>query len=162
MTSCDKIVIILFNLARIHGSLRPKCNVEDLKWIWFDTIQRTWEGSQVSIIKLRFTVKPVLSGHSKLDKTKVLMTNGSLMKVKSIAECSHWPALNYNLSWNQFLVFVLSGRLRQVLLYFSPWRLYLSNKTVQSLMKYHIMMPHPLALHLGHHCLSKYLFRSFP
>ena len=34
------------------------------------------------------TVKPVLSGHSKLDKTKILMTNGSLMKVESIAECS--------------------------------------------------------------------------
>ena len=33
-------------------------------------------------------VKPVLSGHSKIDKTKVLKTNGSLMKVKSIAECS--------------------------------------------------------------------------
>ena len=32
--------------------------------------------------------KPVLSGHSKTDKTKVLKTNGSLMKVKSIAECS--------------------------------------------------------------------------
>ena len=33
------------------------------------------------------TVKPVLSGHSKIDKTKILMTNGSLMKVESIAEC---------------------------------------------------------------------------
>ena len=33
-------------------------------------------------------VKPVLSGQSKIDKTKVLKTNGSLMKVKSIAECS--------------------------------------------------------------------------
>ena len=32
------------------------------------------------------TVKPVLSSHSKIDKTKTLMTNGSLMKVKSIAE----------------------------------------------------------------------------
>ena len=31
------------------------------------------------------TVKPVLSGHSKIDKTKVLKTNGSLMKVESIA-----------------------------------------------------------------------------
>ena len=31
-------------------------------------------------------VKPVLSGHSKIDKTKVLMTNGSAMKVKSNAE----------------------------------------------------------------------------
>ena len=28
------------------------------------------------------TVKPVLSGHSKIDRTKILMTNGSLMKVK--------------------------------------------------------------------------------
>ena len=34
------------------------------------------------------TVKPVLSGHSKIDKTKVLKTKGGLMKVESIAECS--------------------------------------------------------------------------
>ena len=34
------------------------------------------------------TVKPVLSGHSKIDKTMVLKTNDSLMKVESIAECS--------------------------------------------------------------------------
>ena len=33
-------------------------------------------------------MKPVLSGQSKIDKTKVLKTNGSLMKVESIAECS--------------------------------------------------------------------------
>ena len=33
-------------------------------------------------------IQPVLSGHSKINKTKVLMTNGSLMKVESIAECS--------------------------------------------------------------------------
>ena len=40
------------------------------------------------------TVKPVLSSHSKIDKTKVLKTNGSLMKVESIAECS-WSILQY-------------------------------------------------------------------
>ena len=34
------------------------------------------------------SVKPVLSGFSKIDKTKILITNGSLMKVESIAECS--------------------------------------------------------------------------
>ena len=34
------------------------------------------------------TVKPVLSGHSKKDKTQVLKTNGSLVKVESIEECS--------------------------------------------------------------------------
>ena len=34
------------------------------------------------------TVKPALSDHSKIDKTNVLKTNGRLMKVESIAECS--------------------------------------------------------------------------
>ena len=33
------------------------------------------------------TVKPVLSSRLKVDKTKVLIQNGSLMKVGSIAEC---------------------------------------------------------------------------
>ena len=34
----------------------------------------------------RYTVKPVLSGQSKIDKTKVLKTDGSLLQVESIAE----------------------------------------------------------------------------
>ena len=65
------------------------------------------------------TVKPVLSGHSKIDKTKILMTNGGLMKVESIAECSpwsilqyFWPALSDNRSWKPILVLFMSGRLR--------------------------------------------------
>ena len=37
-------------------------------------------------ISLAITVKPVLSGHLKLDKTNVVMENDSLMEVKSIAE----------------------------------------------------------------------------
>ena len=41
-----------------------------------------------------YTVKPVLS-HLKIDKTKVLMEDGSLMKVESIAECSPWSILQY-------------------------------------------------------------------
>ena len=52
------------------------------------------------------------------------MENGSLMRVKSIAEYSKgsilqyfWPALSYNRYWKQVLVFFLSGRLRQVLRY---------------------------------------------
>ena len=43
----------------------------------------------------------------------ILMTNGSLMKVKSIAECSKgsilqyfWPALSDNRSWKPILVFL--------------------------------------------------------
>ena len=41
------------------------------------------------------------------------MTNGSLMKLESIAECSNWsilqyfwPALNDKWSWNQFVAFL--------------------------------------------------------
>ena len=72
------------------------------------------------------TVKPVLSGHSKIDKAKILVTNGSLLKqkVKSIAECYlgafcntfdlHLAIIGIEI---QFLVLILSGHLRQVLLY---------------------------------------------
>ena len=49
-----------------------------------------------------------------MDKTKVLMGNGSLMKVESIAECSKgsilqyfWPALSDNRSWKTILAFFL-------------------------------------------------------
>ena len=38
--------------------------------------------------KQTYTVKTVLSDHSKIDKIKVLMTDGSLMNVECIAECS--------------------------------------------------------------------------
>ena len=41
------------------------------------------------------TVKPVLSGHLKIDKAKLLMGNCSLMEVLSIAECSPWSILEY-------------------------------------------------------------------
>ena len=47
---------------------------------------------KISKLKMRIvinsTVKFAPRGHSKIDKTKVLKTNVSLMKVESIAECS--------------------------------------------------------------------------
>ena len=53
-------------------------------------------------MKILNIVQLVLSGHSKIDKTKILMTNGSLMKVKSISDWSilqyFWPALSDNRS----------------------------------------------------------------
>ena len=52
------------------------------------SIQRIKGGYNLYISDKNSTVKPVLSGHSKIDKTKVLKINGSLMKVESIAECS--------------------------------------------------------------------------
>ena len=45
-------------------------------------------GSQVNDLLTALTVKPVLSGYLKIDKIMVLMENGSLMEVESIAECS--------------------------------------------------------------------------
>ena len=60
-----------------------------------------------------YTVKPVWNRHSKIDKTKIFMTNSGSMKVKSIAECSPWsimqylwPALSDNWSWKQILAFL--------------------------------------------------------
>ena len=41
------------------------------------------------------TAKLVLNGHSKIDKTKILMITGSLIKAESIAECSPWSNLQY-------------------------------------------------------------------
>ena len=85
----------------------------------------TWKPCNFIYIPNGFTVKPVLSGHSKMDKTKVLKTNGSLMKVERTAECSLGAFCNaFDLHKviigleNQYLVFFLSGRLRQVVLYF--------------------------------------------
>ena len=44
-------------------------------------------------IQVDNTVKHVLSSHSK--KPKISITNGSLMKVEKIAECSPWSILQY-------------------------------------------------------------------
>ena len=59
-------------------------------YMWFtERVHRAFAGQTST------TEKPVLSGHSKIDKTKILMTNGSLMKVERIAECSLWSILKY-------------------------------------------------------------------
>ena len=73
--------------------------------------------------KIECIVKPVLSGHSKIDKTKALKSCGSFMQVKSTAECSRGAFcstfdLHYAIIGLEFLGFslLLSGCLRQVLL----------------------------------------------
>ena len=55
-------------------------------WVISDPSQKR-EGKRKER-NMKDTVKPVLNGYSKIDKAKVLKTNGSLMKVESIAECS--------------------------------------------------------------------------
>ena len=46
------------------------------------------ENSYIHFIQKTTYSKPCLKRPLKIDKTKILMTNGSLMKVESIAECS--------------------------------------------------------------------------
>ena len=57
-----------------------------------------------------YIVKPVLSGHLIIDKTKILMKNNSLMKVGSIAEFGNTFELHSAIIGleNQILVFFLS------------------------------------------------------
>ena len=70
-----------------------------------------------------YTVKPVLSHHSKRRQKIGFKTDYRLMQVKSIAECSKGsilqnfrPSLSYHLSLRSLFCLILSGRLRQVLL----------------------------------------------
>ena len=83
----------------------------------YDQGIKQFRSTQDLMFYLMTTVKPVLSGHSKIDKAKVLKTNGSFMKVKSIAECSSGAFCNtFDLHLaiigheNQFLIFFLGGR----------------------------------------------------
>ena len=76
------------------------------------------------------TVKPVLNSHSKIDKTKILMTkfNGSSMKIESIAKSSprsilqyFGPALRDNWSWKPIFCLFESGLFTPVWLYNIFW-----------------------------------------
>ena len=88
--------------------------------IWFWTDKKCgrdgWTDGRMDGAK---TIPPTLLG----DK-KVLMTNASLMKVKSIAECSpwsilqyFWPALSDNWSWKPVFCLFEGDPFTQVLLY---------------------------------------------
>ena len=75
------------------------------------------------IIQLGYYSKTCIKRPLKKDKSKILMTNGSLMKVQSIAECSpwsilqyFWPALSDNWFSKPIFDLCLSGRFTQVLL----------------------------------------------
>ena len=62
---------------------------------WLYTLKATELNCQFDIlvnfnkVLVIVIVKPVLSVHSKIDKTKVLKPCGYLMQIKSIAECEH-------------------------------------------------------------------------
>ena len=56
------------------------------------------------------------NSHSKMDKIKILMPNGSFMKVEIIAEY-FWPALSENWSCKPICGLFESGRFTLVLLF---------------------------------------------
>ena len=60
-----------------------------------DTFTCNFVALRVNDVTQAITVKPMQNGHSKIDKTNVLMTNGGLMKVESIAECAPLSILQY-------------------------------------------------------------------
>ena len=64
---------------------RPLVISRDHDTIWSSVYLDHFSSLQIDKVR---TIKPVLSGHSKIDKTKVFKTNGRLMQVESIAECS--------------------------------------------------------------------------
>ena len=70
---------MLMCLMQIYSDLGYAEN----KIVYQSTLNSFLASSDLCCMLIAFanTVKPALSGHSKIDKTKLLMTNGSLMKV---------------------------------------------------------------------------------
>ena len=64
------------------------CSVRNMFELFCNVFPTYHKQSLETLPQFTGIVIPVLSGHSKRDKTKVLTKNGSLMKVESIAECS--------------------------------------------------------------------------
>ena len=66
----------------------------------YDIVKREIDQLQAFVCKVILILykysKTCLKQPLKTDKTKILMTNGSLIQVESIAECSPWPALSDN------------------------------------------------------------------
>ena len=97
--------------------------------------------------------KPIFSI---FDKTKILMTDGSLMKVKSIAECSNWRILQIEYFWpalcdighgNQFFVFLREAVLDSYYCIPKHFRLVLLKTrsiTFFSIDGHHLRCPHTL------------------
>ena len=101
-------------IFRNDGTKHIKLTTVDI-WVVYFTYTLTQ--THVCILTADYTVKPVLSDHSK-------KTNYRLMQVKIIAECSKGsilqsfrPSLSYHLFLRSLLCLFLSGCLRHVLLY---------------------------------------------
>ena len=73
-------------------------------------MQHLWTPILMLSPMLTYTVKPVLSGHSKIDNTKILKTNGILMKVEkaiiSLGLLFEWPLKTGFIVLFQYVVWV--------------------------------------------------------
>ena len=83
-----------------------------------------------------------------MDKTKILIANGNLMKVESIAVCPpwsilqyFWPALRENWSWKPNFGLFESGRLINILLHVKAGH-QLSSPLNNLKIKFHILYIH--------------------
>ena len=89
---CDVIIIWFKNTLEVHprymyarnDSRSFECRTRVLKQAV--AVAKMKPQHPLSRFNIQY-LKTCLNDHSKIDKTKVLMTNGSLMKVESIAEC---------------------------------------------------------------------------
>ena len=67
----------------------------DMDTGYLEWLRRALPGATVSYISVGRYNKTCVKRPLKKDKIKILLANGSLMKVKSIAECSAWIILQY-------------------------------------------------------------------
>ena len=75
------------SFSEMMGPQADQTNTVDIWVVYLHTDTDTF--MHICILTAGYTVKPVLSGHSKKK------TNNRLMKVKSIAECSKGSILQY-------------------------------------------------------------------
>ena len=78
-----------------HTHLSLTCTaVSRMVKLWRNIEPAQVESPLDQVYLLYIYSKTCVNGHSKIDKLKILMTNGSLMKVESITECSSsWSIL---------------------------------------------------------------------
>ena len=129
---CTTIMFDMQNLLYKHAKTTFLFTQNKFNYTEIERFYITERNMQIGICKfcliqecsIRYTVKPVLSGHSKRGPNCFFKTDYRLMQDKSIAECSKGsilqyfrPSLSYHLSLISLFCLFLSGRLRQVLLY---------------------------------------------
>ena len=72
------------SLFFLNSTVPNECQYQTERWLWHYRRTKTCNNSKTCVKRPQ-----------KIDKTKILMTNGNLMKVQSIAEYIPWSTLQY-------------------------------------------------------------------